>query len=88
MACSEMDVNDSETNVATGKVIFRFDTFGDETQWTDRLRLHEVIRTAVSPVIALAVGLKVDAVALPAAVVKVIQDGTVNLNSPVTAIDV
>ena len=35
--------------VAEGKQIFRFDTFGDETQWTDTLRLHEVIRTAVDP---------------------------------------
>ena len=29
--------------VAQGKEIFRFDTFGDETQWTDTLRMHEVI---------------------------------------------
>ncbi len=29
--------------VAQGKEIFRFDTFGDESKWTDTLRLHEVI---------------------------------------------
>ena len=51
--------------VAEGKTIFRFDTFGDETFWTDTLRMHEVIRTSVSPNMALEVGLKVDADALP-----------------------
>jgi mono/diheme cytochrome c family protein len=72
--------------VEEGKRIFRFDTFGDETQWTDRLRLHEVIRAAVDPVTALSVGLKVDAEALPPAVVKGIQDGTVSLTSPDTTV--
>jgi mono/diheme cytochrome c family protein len=80
------DNDNQASNVAKGKAIFRFDTFGDETQWTDTLRLHEVIRTLVSPVVALSVGLKVDAEALPAAVVKGIQDGSVNLNSPATTV--
>jgi hypothetical protein len=48
-----------------GKSIFRFDTFGDEQLWTDTLRLHEVIEAAVSPRVALSVGLKVDAEPLP-----------------------
>src|SRR6187402_3652387 len=56
--------------IATGKEIFRFDTFGDETFWTDTLRMHEVIRTAVSPKTALAVGLKVDADAVPPGVLE------------------
>ena len=34
---------------AQGKQIFRFDTFGDEAQWTDALRMHEVISAAVDP---------------------------------------
>ena len=51
-----------------GQAIFRFDTFGDEQLWTDVLRMHEVIPT-VDPATALAVGLKVDVEALPAAVV-------------------
>ncbi|MGZ5684286.1 MAG: c-type cytochrome [Usitatibacter sp.] len=72
--------------IAEGKQIFRFDTFGDETQWTDALRLHEVIRAAVDPTTALSVGLKVDAEALPAAVVKGIQDGSVSLTSPDTTV--
>jgi hypothetical protein len=34
---------------STGKDAFRFDTFGNETFWTDTLRLHEAIATAVDP---------------------------------------
>lgn len=73
-------------SVAQGKQIFRFDTFGDETKWTDTLRMHEVIAAAVDPTTALSVGLKVDAEALPAAVVKGIQDGSISLTSPDTTI--
>ena len=72
--------------LAEGKNIFRFDTFGDETMWTDTLRMHEVIRTAVDPVTALSVGLKVDADALPAAVVAGIKDGNIDLKSPDTTV--
>jgi mono/diheme cytochrome c family protein len=72
--------------VAQGQQIFRFDTFGDEAQWTDRLRMHEVISQAVSPATALSVGLKVDSQALPPAVVEGIRNGTVDLNSPATTI--
>ena len=66
---------------AQGKEIFRFDTFGDETLWTDTLRMHEVIAKAVDPTTALSVGLKVDAEALPAAVVQGIQNGSISLKS-------
>ena len=72
--------------VKQGQQIFRFDTFGDERQWTDVLRLHEVISAAVDPLTALSVGLKVDAEALPAAVVAGIQNGSVELTSPATTI--
>ena len=72
--------------VAQGQQIFRFDTFGDETKWTDTLRLHETIRTAVDPTTALSVGLKVDSQALPAALVAGIQNGTVDLKSPATTV--
>ena len=77
---------DQEALVAQGKDIFRFDTFGDETQWTDTLRLHEVIRTAIDPTTALSVGLKVDAEALPPAVVQGIQNKTISLSDPATTI--
>jgi mono/diheme cytochrome c family protein len=72
--------------VEQGKQIFRFDTFGDEAQWTDTLRMHEVIGAAVDPVTALSVGLKVDAQALPAALVDGIRNGSVDLTSPATTV--
>jgi mono/diheme cytochrome c family protein len=71
---------------AQGKHIFRYDTFGDEAKWTDLLRMHEVIRTAVSPATALAVGLKVDVDALPPAVRRGIVDGSVDLQDPATTV--
>lgn len=69
-----------------GKQIFRFDTFGDETQWTDTLRMHEVIESAVDPATALSVGLKVDADALPDAVKTALAKGEVDLKSPATTL--
>ncbi len=72
--------------IAEGKAIFRFDTFGDETFWTDTLRMHEVIRTAVSPKTALSVGLKVDADALPAEVKAGIVNGDISLDDPATTV--
>lgn len=84
-ACGPVDELDPVL-VAQGKQIFRFDTFGDETQWTDTLRMHEVIRTVVDPTTALSVGLKVDSEALPPAVVQGIQDGSIDLKSPDTTV--
>lgn len=73
--------------VGQGREIFRFDTFGDEAQWTDALRMHEVIEQSVTPRIALgAAGLKVDAEALPAAVVDALKKGAVDLDSPATTL--
>jgi mono/diheme cytochrome c family protein/cytochrome c5 len=72
--------------VAQGQQVFRFDTFGDEAQWTGKLRMHEVIRTSVDPTTALSVGLKVDSDALPAAVVEGIRNGSVDLKSPATTV--
>jgi mono/diheme cytochrome c family protein len=71
--------------VAQGKQIFRFETFGDETFWTDTLRMNEVVQN-VPPTTALAVGLKVDADTLPAAVLQAIQAGQVDLTSPATTV--
>jgi len=72
--------------VEQGKTIFRFDTFGDETFWTDTLRMHEVIRTSVSPNMALGVGLKVDADALPPSVKAGILNKTIDLDAPATTV--
>ena len=72
--------------VAEGKQVFRFDTFGDEKYWTDTLRMHEVIQSAVTPAAALGVGLKVDADALPVALKEALARGEVDLNSTATTV--
>jgi len=78
--------DDDAALIALGKKTFRFDTFGDEAKWTDTLRIHEVIASAVDPTTALAVGLKVDVDALPADVQQGIKNGSVDLKSPQTTI--
>ena len=72
--------------VQQGQQIFRYWTFGDETFWTDVLQMNKVIEAAVDPTTALSVGLKVDATALPAAVVAGIQDGSISLTDPQTTL--
>lgn len=41
------------TLVAEGQMVFRYETFGDETFWTDVLKMNEVVQAAVSPATAL-----------------------------------
>lgn len=77
-----------------GKKTFRYDTFGSEAFWGDTLQLHKAIAgeknggvgPGVSPKTALAVGLKVDVDALPAALTTEIAAGKVNLDDPATTI--
>jgi hypothetical protein len=77
-----------------GRQIFRYDTFGDEAFWGDTIKLHQAIAGSanggvgpgVSPKTALAVGLKVDADALPPAVVSGIKSGAINLDDPATTL--
>jgi hypothetical protein len=77
-----------------GRHIFRYDTFGDEAFWGDTIKLHQAIAGAknggvgagVSPKTALAVGLKVDADALPPAVVQGVQSGAISLDDPATTL--
>jgi len=76
----------SPEQLQSGQEIFRFDTFGDEQFWTDTLRMHEVIQQAVTPTVALSVGLKVDADALPPEVKQSLVAGELNLNSPATTV--
>ncbi len=83
---SDSSAEDQQALVQQGQQIFRYETFGDEAQWTDALRLHEAISAAVDPTTALSVGLKVDADALPPAVVAGIRNGSVDLTSPATTI--
>src|SRR5687767_15153635 len=72
--------------VAEGKEIFRYDTFGDEQYWTDTLRMHEVIQSAVSPRAALSVGLKVDVDALPQSVRDALAAGQIDLDDPAVTV--
>ncbi len=78
--------------LAEGREIFRHDTFGSEAFWGDTLGLHEAIagtRSAsggVSPKAALAVGLKVDAEALPADLVEKMKKKQVDLDDPATTV--
>ena len=80
--------------IAEGRQTFRYDTFGSEAFWGDALQLHKAIAgernggvgPGVSPKTALAVGLKVDADALPASVVEGIKAGKVSLDDPATTL--
>jgi hypothetical protein len=81
-------------SLVEGRKTFRYDTFGDQDFWGGRLRLHQAIAGAdhggvgpgVSPRQALAVGLKVDVEALPAALVADLRDGRVDLDDPGTTL--
>jgi hypothetical protein len=76
----------SRSRPADGLTIFRFDTFGDEQLWTDQLQMHVVIESAVDPLTALAVGLKVDVDAIPPEVQMAIAAGRVDLSNPATTV--
>ena len=77
-----------------GKQVFRFDTFGDQAFWGGALQLHKAIEGAanggvgpgVSPKTALAVGLKVDAAAIPPEVAAAIKAGKIDLDDPKTTL--
>ena len=62
--------------------VFRFETFGNETWWTDTLAMNQVIQAAVDPATALAVGLKVDADALPPGLLE-----SADLTDPATTVE-
>lgn len=72
--------------LAAGQRTFRYETFGDEQFWTDTARMHEVVQESVSPTVALSVGLKVDADAIPPDVAQAIKSGKVDLKSPATTV--
>ena len=78
--------HDARPHDLDGQEIFRFDTFGDEQKWTDQLRMHEVIEAALDPLTALELGLKVDADALPDALIADVLAGNVDLTDPATTV--
>ena len=83
---TELAAEQDDVKRREGQEIFRYDTFGDEQLWTDVLKMHEVI-PSVDPATALAVGLKVDVDALPAAVVDALRAGQVDLTNPAVTLE-
>jgi hypothetical protein len=77
-----------------GKAVFRFETFGDEAFWTDKLQLHKVlvneehggIGKGLTPKEALAVGIKVDLKLLPEFLKQKIKEGKF-LDDPLVTVE-
>lgn len=98
MQCDKSDIRDTETLdpalIEEGKQVFRHDTFGNEGFWSGVLHLDRAVLgednggfgPGVSPATALAVGLKVDAEALPADLVDAISAGEVDLDDPAATV--
>jgi mono/diheme cytochrome c family protein len=74
-------VSAERTPLDDGQKTFRYETFGDEQLWTDKLGLHKVVEASVDPTTALGVGLKVDADALPPGTLE-----KADLKSPATTV--
>ena len=80
--------------IVQGRRVFRFNTFGDEAVWGGVLGLHKAIEgsklggvgAGISPKQALAVGLKVDAAAIPKKVAAAIKAGKGDLDDPATTV--
>src|SRR5438874_5625172 len=80
--------------IEDGRRIFRFDTFGDEAFWGDQLKLHQAIVGAklggvgpgLSPKMALSLGLKVDADAVPPDLAAQLKAGKVDLDDPASTV--
>jgi hypothetical protein len=84
----------AEQMLEEGRRVFRFDTFGDEAFWGDQLKLHRAIvgeklggvGPGLSPKMALSLGLKVDADAVPPAVASQLKAGKVDLDDPASTV--
>jgi len=91
LQCSNGPVEDNTNKlIHEGRNTFRYETFGDQDFWGGALKLHEAIEGAanggvgpgLSPVDALALGLKVDVDALPSDLRTQIKAGQVDLHNP------
>jgi cytochrome c5 len=71
-------VSHAQKMLDEGRQTFRYDTFGDQVFWSRTLKIHQALKT-VSPRTALAVGLKVDADAVPPGVL-----ASADLDDPAT----
>ena len=93
-AFDEQVAGNARQMLEEGRRVFRYDTFGDEAFWSDKLKLHRAIAGAkhggvgagLSPKAALAAGLKVDMDALPASLVAQVKAGKVDLDDPATTL--
>ena len=89
----QIQVN-ADRMMAAGRQTFRFDTFGDEAFWGGTLQLHRAIEgvrlggegSGLSPNSALNLGLKVDVAALPAQIVRGLQQKSIDLNDPAVTV--
>jgi len=86
---------DATAMIKEGRETFRFETFGDEDFWGGELGLHKAIAgrrlggvgEGLPPVGALALGLKVDTEALPAATLRSLKAGEIDLEDPATTLE-
>jgi len=77
-----------------GRRVFRFDDFEDFHFWGEALKLHQAfagsrfggVGNGLTPRSALALGLKVDSEAIPAAIATALAAGQVNLDDPETTL--
>jgi hypothetical protein len=82
-ACADSPTRAEDPGPRPGpQEVFRFETFGNESWWTDTLQMNHVIQSAVDPVTALSVGLKVDAEALPEGIL-----ASADLGDPATTVE-
>ena len=72
--------------VAEGRDIFRFDTFGNEWFWTDQLGLDDKIN-ALSPMVAIGVGLKIDTDALDNTLREALRTGNFDPTNPAITVE-
>jgi hypothetical protein len=85
---SAIDAN-ANAMMEKGKAVFRYETFGDEVFWTDKLQLHKILvdekhggtGDGLTPKEALDLGIKVDLQLLPSVLKRKIQEGKF-LNDP------
>lgn len=75
--------------IEEGRRTFRYETFGDEAFWGEALQLHRAIRgepLGLSPRSALALGLKIDAEALPPPLLERLEQHRLDLEDPRTTL--
>jgi hypothetical protein len=78
-----------------GREIFRYDTFGSETFWGDKLQLHRAIARkekggldkGLTPRQALQLGLKADVAKVPRLLLEVLREGSVSFDKPDTTLE-